>query len=205
MTTKRRSYERFCSSALSLSLSRHFPIPCSSYLSIHRIIYHHTILPIMLHFNAMAHTSPPSRVSLFFSAPIQRLFLQYSHLHSPLLIYAAFQMVLLSAQADLIIVCGVGTSHVAMSTAPVAYSPWKDLSCVESLPQSLLFIVHTHSHRSFIHFFELCNARLMDLTCRTCGFKTHSPKEPWRPFRRISSTSGGETYGFLSLFQAPCP
>ena len=82
----------------------------------------------------------------------------------------------------------------------MAYSPRKDLSCVESLPKSPLFIVL--SHLSFIQFFELCDVRLMDHTCRTCGFKTHSPKELSRPFRRVPSMSGGETFGFWSQFQA---
>ena len=59
---------------------------------------------------------------------------------------------------------------------------------------------YTPFHLSFIHSFEVCNVKLTDRTCRTCGLKTHSPKEPWRPSRRVSSTSGGAISGFWSLF-----
>ena len=61
-------------------------------------------------------------------------FLEYSYLDSTLLIYGPSQTILSSALEDPIIVCAVRTSHATMSAAPVDCSPWKESSCVKSLP-----------------------------------------------------------------------
>lgn len=132
LTTKRRSCERLCSCSLERQA-----YPPSIALRIHLFVVpfpYRTILPVMLRFDAMARDSFPRQVSLLQLAPHMMTFLEYSYLHSTLLIYVPSQTILLSAREDPLIVCAVRTSHAPMSAAPVDCSPWKDSSCVKSLP-----------------------------------------------------------------------